>query len=102
MGWGLLLLLLLLIGVVRGLWLGGEGEVVGLESGFWIVVVGVSWGVVGRGNWGRGGGGLVPWSLGLVEEVRRGSKVVREGRRRRVVQNMVDDLIGFVSGGWIL
>lgn len=33
-------------------------------------------------------GEMVPWSLGLVEDVRRGMRVEREGRRRRVVQNM--------------
>lgn len=40
------------------------------------------------------GGGLlgemVPWSLGMVEDVRRGMRVDRDGRRRRVVQNMFD------------
>lgn len=32
---------------------------------------------------------VVPWSLGAVEDVRRGMRIEREGRRRRVVQNMV-------------
>ena len=38
---------------------------------------------------GEVNGEMVPWSLGLVEDVRRGMRVEREGRRRSVVQNMV-------------
>ncbi len=35
---------------------------------------------------------MVPRSFGLVEDVRRGMRVEREGRRRRVVQNMEDSV----------
>ena len=71
-------------GVVVRVGLLGEGEVVGLEKRF--LVGAVSWGfVVGRG--------VVPWRLGVVVVRRRGVRVEREGRRRRVVQNM-----GFFGG----
>lgn len=32
---------------------------------------------------------MIPWSLGAVEDVRRGMRVEREGRRRSVVLNML-------------
>ena len=64
----------------------GEGEVVGLEVGFWVWLLVRSLRV---GMVGEVGEALVPRSLGLVEDVRRGMRVERDGRRRRVVQNMV-------------
>ena len=64
----------------------GEGEVVGLEVGFWVWLLVRSLRV---GMMGEVGEAMVPRSLGLVEDVRRGMRVERDGRRRRVVQNMV-------------
>lgn len=50
-----------------------------------------------REVWGE----MVPWSLGLAEDVRRGMRVEREGRRRSVVQNMVDWVYRY-KGGFVL
>lgn len=80
---------------VGGGWVSGEkeGEVVRLEGCFWggwLVDLERGWLVDLEGVcWGERGGEMVPWSLGKVEDVRRGMRMEREGRRRRVVQNMV-------------
>lgn len=82
-------------GWVGGRWcgfVGGEGGWVRrARSWVWRLVSEFfvrGWVGLGRGFEGRGWGERVPWSLGLVEDVRRGVRVERDGRRRRVVQNM--------------
>lgn len=68
----------------RGGW-GGGGR--GRGFGVWFLCLGACL-VDGVERAWLGGREMVPWSLGAVEDVRRGMRVEREGRRRRVVQNM--------------